>query len=103
MALTCEQHELSQKASQSSLSLNRLTQRLVVLERYFIAVSRKGKLTIAEPQAEKVEVEKDETKEKELATKTPEGRFALSSYLCVCVCMCCVCMCCVCMCLGFST
>ena len=40
--LVAEQQELAQKAAQTTPSLSRLSHRLVVLERYFIAVSRKG-------------------------------------------------------------
>ena len=40
--LVAEQQDLSQKAAQSTLSLSRLNQRLVILERYFVALSRKG-------------------------------------------------------------
>lgn len=40
--LVAEQQDLSQRAAQSTLSLKRLNQRLVILERYFIALSQKG-------------------------------------------------------------
>ncbi len=41
-ALTAEQHNILQKAAKSTPSLSRLHQRLVVMERYIIALSRKG-------------------------------------------------------------
>ncbi len=40
--LVAEQQELYQKAAYSTLSLGRLHQRLVLMERYFLAMARKG-------------------------------------------------------------
>ena len=40
--LVIEQQELYQKAAYSTLSLGRLHQRLVLVERYFLAMARKG-------------------------------------------------------------
>ncbi len=40
--LVTEQQELSQKAAHSTLSLGRLNQRLIIMERYFLALTRKG-------------------------------------------------------------
>lgn len=40
--LVLEQQELYQKAAHSTLSIGRLHQRLVVMERYFLACTRKG-------------------------------------------------------------
>lgn len=40
--LVVEQQELYQKAAHSALSIGRLHQRLVVMERYFLALTRKG-------------------------------------------------------------
>ncbi len=40
--LVAEQQELSHKAARSTLSLTRLNHRLVIMERYFIALSRRG-------------------------------------------------------------
>ena len=40
--LVAEQQDLSHQAVQSNLSLNRLNQRVGVLERHFIAVLRRG-------------------------------------------------------------
>lgn len=42
-----EQQELYQKAAYSTLSIGRLHQRLVVMERYFLASTRKG--VVSEP------------------------------------------------------
>ena len=42
--LVSEQQELYQKAAHSALSLGRLNQRLVIMERYFLAMVRKGAL-----------------------------------------------------------
>ena len=56
--LVAEQQDLSLRAAQSTLSLSRLNQRLVVLERYFIALSRKG-ICSGEGEEEKEEKEEE--------------------------------------------
>ena len=40
--LVVEQQELYQKAALSALSIGRLHQRLIIMERYFLAMTRKG-------------------------------------------------------------
>ena len=40
--LVIEQQELAQKAAYSTPSLGRLNQRLIIMERYFLALTRKG-------------------------------------------------------------
>ena len=51
-----EQQDISHQAALSTLSLNRLNQRLVVMERYFIALSHKG-LSCVEGESEGVKGE----------------------------------------------
>lgn len=46
--LVLEQQELYQKAAYSTLSIGRLQQRLVIMERYFLASTRKG--VVPEPE-----------------------------------------------------
>ena len=109
--LVAEQQDLSLRAARSTLSLHRLNQRLVVLERYFIALSRKG-LSSGVVEVEGGEegdkmVELPESKEqfvKEEGRKMKiEGRYVVCVCVCVCMCVCtctCVCVCvCVCVCL----
>lgn len=61
--LVAEQQELYQKAAHSALSLGRLQQRVVIMERYFLAMVRKGAL----PQlpAEEVRQQGEELEEVE--------------------------------------
>ena len=111
--LVAEQQDLSLRAARSTLSLHRLNQRLVVLERYFIALSRKGLSSgVGEVEGggegDKM-VELPESKEqfvKEEGRKIKiEGRYVYACVcvrVCVCVCVrACVCVCayvCACMC-----
>lgn len=46
--LVVEQQELYHKAAHSALSIGRLHQRLVIMERYFLALTRKG--VVPEPE-----------------------------------------------------
>ena len=96
--LVAEQQDLSLRAARSTLSLHRLNQRLVVLERYFIALSRKG-LSSGVGEVEGGEegdkiVELPESKEqfvKEEGRKIKiEGRYVecVCMHVCVCVCVC---------------
>ena len=71
--LVTEQQDLSRQAAHSTLSLSRLNQRLVIFERYFIAISRKGLSTPGtegDGEEKKVVVEDEESlkgdKEKEM-------------------------------------
>ena len=59
--LVMEQQELYQKAAHSSLSISRLHQRLVIMERYFLALTRKGVV----PEPEEVAVREEEGEEVE--------------------------------------
>lgn len=66
-ALAAEQQDILQKAAKTTPSLSRLHQRLVVLERYIIALSRKGAVP-SQPGAgdgTPVEEEKEETDDRE--------------------------------------
>ena len=54
--LVGEQQELYQKAAHSTLSLGRLHQRLVLMERYFLAMVRKG---VVPPEVETEEAERE--------------------------------------------
>jgi len=65
-ALVTEQQDLSLRAAQSTLSLSRLNQRLVILERYFIALSRKGICSVEGEEEKEEEWEKGEGKAMEL-------------------------------------
>lgn len=76
--LVTEQQDLSKQAAHSTLSLSRLNQRLVVFERYFIAISRKGLSTpeIEVEGEEKVVALEDEESlkgDKEKETELPES------------------------------
>ena len=108
--LVAEQQDLSLRAARSTLSLHRLNQRLVVLERFFIALSRKG-LSSGLGEVEGGEegdkiVELPESKEqfvKEDGRKIKiEGRYVecVCMHVCMCVCACvcayvraCMCVC----------
>lgn len=46
--LVGEQQELYQKAAHSALSIGRLNQRVIIMERYFLALTRKG--VVPEPK-----------------------------------------------------
>lgn len=76
--LVTEQQDLSKQAAHSTLSLSRLNQRLVVFERYFIAISRKG-LSAPEPEGEgeengvTLEDEESLKGDKEKETELPES------------------------------
>ena len=59
--LVGEQQELYQKAAYSALSIGRLHQRLVIMERYFLALTRKG----VEPEPEAEEEVQEEVQEME--------------------------------------
>lgn len=66
--LVSEQQELAHKAALSTLSLGRLHQRLIVMERYLLASNRKGVApptapTESQEAAEEKEVEKEEKEE----------------------------------------
>lgn len=69
-ALVAEQQDILKKATKTTPSLSRLHQRLIIMERYVIALSRKG---VVPPKAtptheggvEDVEGEKEEAGEKE--------------------------------------
>lgn len=69
-ALVTEQQDLSLRAAQSTLSLSRLNQRLVILERYFIALSRKGICSVEGEEEKEEEWEKGEAK----AMEPPESK-----------------------------
>ena len=76
--LVTEQQDLSKQAAHSTLSLGRLNQRLVVFERYFIAISRKGLSTPeieAEGEEKVVTLEDEESLkgDKEKETELPES------------------------------
>lgn len=60
--LVAEQQELYQKAAHSTLSLGRLHQRLIIMERYFLALVCKG--VVPEP-AEEVQAGSGEEEEEE--------------------------------------
>lgn len=81
--LVAEQQDLSKQAAHSTLSLSRLNQRLVIFERYFIALSRKG-LPSSRGEAEreeKVVVIEDEESlkgDKEKETELPESGSGVS-------------------------
>ena len=77
--LVTEQQDLSKQAAHSTLSLSRLNQRLVIFERYFIAISRKG-LSTQETEGEGEEkgvtfLEDEESLkgDKEKETELPES------------------------------
>lgn len=53
--LVTEQQELYQKAAHSALSLGRLNQRVIIMERYFLAMVRKGVVPEPEEQGEELE------------------------------------------------
>ena len=77
-----EQQELSKQAAHSTLSLSRLNQRLVVFERYFIALWRKGLVTgegEAEKEENQVAIEDEESLkgDKEKETELPESGSAV--------------------------
>lgn len=59
--LVMEQQELYQKAAHSALSISRLNQRLVIMERYFLALTRKGVV----PEPDEVVVGEEEGEEME--------------------------------------
>jgi len=69
-ALVTEQQALSLRAAQSTLSLSLLNQRLVRLERYFTALSRKGICSVAGEEEKEEEWEKGEGK----AMEPPESK-----------------------------
>ena len=46
--LVGEQQELYQKAAHSALSIGRLNQRVIIMERYFLGLTRKG--VVPEPE-----------------------------------------------------
>ncbi len=63
--LTAEQQDILQKAAKTTPSLSRLHQRLVVMERYIIALSRKGVVPcLSRETSDGTEEEKEETDEK---------------------------------------
>ena len=76
--LVTEQQDLSKQAAHSTLSLSRLNQRLVIFERYFIAISRKG-LSSTETEGEGEDIQltlEDEESlkgDKEKETELPES------------------------------
>ena len=67
--LVTEQQELYQKAAHSALSLSRLSQRIIIMERYFLAVVRKGVL----PEQEEVQGVEPEEVENEAVEEEREG------------------------------
>ena len=76
--LVAEQQDLSHQAAQSMLSLSRLGQRLVVLERCCIALHRKG-LSLGAAgegghEGEEAEGEKSEVDAKESETKKEQAK-----------------------------
>ena len=76
--LVAEQQDLSKQAAHSTLSLSRLNQRLVIFERYFIALSRKGlstRGTEGDGEETKVSIEDEEglKGDKEKETELPES------------------------------
>ena len=76
--LVAEQQDLSKQAAHSTLSLSRLNQRLVIFERYFIAISRKGHASggsEGDREEKKVAIDDEESLkgDKEKETELPES------------------------------
>ena len=71
-----EQQELSQKAAHSTLSLGRLHQRLIVMERYLLALNRKGVVPEQDEGKEDLEENGGEEGEKggEVKPELPESK-----------------------------
>ena len=63
--LVVEQQDLAQKAALSTLSLGRLHQRLIIMERFFLAMTRKGVIPAQLQDPGEVEEMEHEAEEKE--------------------------------------
>lgn len=71
--LVLEQQDLAHKAALSTLSLGRLHQRLVIMERFFLAMTRKGATpTLLEDQGAAEETEHEAEEKEEGGTVKPE-------------------------------
>lgn len=87
--LVSEQQETSLKAACTTSSLNRLNKRLVLFERYLIALSRKG----VEPAEEveggggEEEEEEEEKMDRERIREADEDRY-MYTFVLICLCAC---------------
>lgn len=80
--LVSEQQETSLKAACTTSSLNRLNKRLVLFERYLIALSRKGAEPVEEVEGEgEEEEEKEEKMDRERIREADEDRY-VHVYIC---------------------